>query len=121
MTSKRPSELKELQCSGTIRTGLEFIEEKERVVGDELKIGIEQRDVFENRIYLETIVEDVAIFDLLHKVDFDYVLILLGSKVLYGTCFSNLRAPLTMSGLRSGLCEILVDFATDYVKLLSIL
>ena len=83
-------ELKELQSGGAIGTGLEFIEEKERVVGNELKTGIEQRDVFENRIYFETIVEDVTIFDLLHKVDFDYVLIVLGSKVLYGTCFSNL-------------------------------
>ena len=72
------------------------------MVGDELKIGIEQRDVFENRIYLETIVEDVAIFDLLHKVDFDYVLILLGSKVLYGTCFSNLSRSLDDEWLALG-------------------
>ena len=70
-------QLEELQGSGAIGARLQFIEEKEGIARHKLKLGVEQGDVFQDGIHLEPVVENVPIFLLLHKIDFNDMLIVL--------------------------------------------
>ena len=86
-------QFEKLQCSGAIGTHLQLIKEKQCFTRNKLKRRIEQRDVFENRIHLKAVIEDLSILYLLYKIYLDNMLIMLGRKKFYGASFPDLASP----------------------------
>ena len=70
-------EFEELQRGGTVGACLQFVKEEQGSAGDEPQLGIEQRDVLEDGVYLEAIVKDGLVPRLLYKVDFNDALVVL--------------------------------------------
>ena len=67
ITSYLPSILKELQCSGDIRMGLDFVEKDERIARNELFGWVDQGNIADDGIRAITVRSDCAIFRFLNR------------------------------------------------------
>ena len=86
-------QLEKLQRGGTSRTGLQLIKKEERLTGNKPQQRIQQRDVFEQRVHLVSIIENTLEFRLLHKIDSDHLPIVCLGKSRNGGCLANLPSP----------------------------